>query len=194
MHGPKGFHHGLRQQWLESAPAHRRTLPSGRFTVFATQQGVEPQQVGGFRPFGVIKLQANHWIGFGTFDLLGNQVRGVKQIDSRTFIWVALAHLGAAIGEAHNPGPLPQDQGFRHLQKRLLLTAKATIYPLLRYVSRQFQVLFLVFPHRHLVGVIEKNVCGHQDRVIEQPHRNVVTLFERLFLELDHPLQPVQRR
>ena len=55
-------------------------------------------------------------------------------------------------------------------------------------------MLFLVFPHRHLIGVIEKDVGGHQHRVIEQARRHIGALFEGFFLELDHPLQPVERR
>ena len=55
-------------------------------------------------------------------------------------------------------------------------------------------MLLLVFAHRHEVGVIEKDVRGHQHRVIQQAHGDLIALLQGLFLELDHPLQPVQRR
>ena len=54
-------------------------------------------------------------------------------------------------------------------------------------------MLLLVFPDRSEIGVIEKNVGRHQHGIVEQAYRDVVALFHRLFLELDHSLQPVQR-
>ena len=55
-------------------------------------------------------------------------------------------------------------------------------------------MLLLVLSHRHQIGVIEQDVGRHQHRVVEQAHRDVVALLEGLFLELDHALQPVERR
>ena len=54
-------------------------------------------------------------------------------------------------------------------------------------------MLLLVFAHRHQVGVIQEDVGGHQHRVIEQAYRHLVALLHSLLLELNHPLQPVER-
>ena len=60
-------------------------------------------------------------------------------------------------------------------------------------VTRQLQVLLLVFPDWNEVRVIEKDVCRHQNGVIQKADGDVVPLFHGLFLELNHPLQPVER-
>ena len=61
-------------------------------------------------------------------------------------------------------------------------------------VTGQFQVLFLVFAHGHQIGPVEKDVGRHQDWVVQQAHGHLVTLLDGLLLELDHALQPVERR
>ena len=55
-------------------------------------------------------------------------------------------------------------------------------------VARQLEVLALVVADRHDVGLIEQDVAGHQDRVVEEPGRDEV-LALRLLLELRHPAQ-----
>ena len=55
-------------------------------------------------------------------------------------------------------------------------------------------MLLLVFPHRNQISVVEKDVCCHQYGVVQQSHGDVVPLFQRFLLELDHALKPVQRR
>jgi hypothetical protein len=111
----------------------------------------------------------------------------------------SLAHLAAPVREAHHPGPLRQDQGLGHPQDRHALTGsipgcEAGVDALLGDVARQLQMLLLVFPHGHPIGVVEENVGSHQHRVIEQPGGDIRPLLHRFLLELNHPLQPVERR
>jgi len=132
-------------------------------------------------------------VGFGPFDFLGDQIGWIQQRDAASLVRVAFAHFAAPIREAHHPSPLFENQGLGHLEHRRLVVAKASIDALLRNVAGQFQVLFLVFADWHQVGVIKKDVGRHQHGVIQQPNGHVVALLDRLLLELDHPLQPVER-
>lgn len=54
-------------------------------------------------------------------------------------------------------------------------------------VAGQFYVLALVLPHGDLVGVIQQDVGGHQDRVGQQRHPDLL-LASGLLPELDHAL------
>ena len=199
LNRPQGLHQRLRQQRLEGAPAHGGALAGGSVAALAAQQGVKAQQVVGFRPLRVAEFQAHHRIGLGPFHLLGDQLGRIEQVDARALVRVALAHLAAAVGQAHHPRPLLEDQWLGHLQHRDHLAvgvagAEAGIHPLLGDVARQLKVLLLVFAHGHQISVVEEDVGRHQHRVIQQAHRDLIPLFDGLLLELDHPLQPVQRR
>ena len=55
-------------------------------------------------------------------------------------------------------------------------------------------MLLLVLTDGHQVSVVEKDVGGHQHRIVQQAHGDVVPLLHRFLLELNHPLQPVERR
>ena len=58
----------------------------------------------------------------------------------------------------------------------------------LRQVAGQLQVLALVLADGNLVGLVQQDVGGLQDRVGEQPHAGHVRAgLGRLVLELDHP-------
>ena len=57
-------------------------------------------------------------------------------------------------------------------------------------VPGQFQVLPLVLPDRHLLGLVEQDVGGLQDRVAEQPEARLPgAALGGLVLELRHPAQ-----
>ena len=49
-------------------------------------------------------------------------------------------------------------------------------------------MLGLVFTHRHFVGVVQENVRGHEDRIVEETGADGLLAFA-LFLELGHPPQ-----
>jgi hypothetical protein len=99
-------------------------------------------------------------------------------------VGIALRHLHGRIVQPHHPGADRRDHGGgqdEHL-------AVKTVEPL-RDVPRELDVLLLVLAHRHLVGVVEQDVRGHQDRVVEQAgaHR---FLARGAVLVLRHALQP----
>lgn len=55
--------------------------------------------------------------------------------------------------------------------------------------ARELHMLFLVVSHRNPVGVVKKNVCGHQNRVIEDARMDARCAAARLVFELRHSLQ-----
>ena len=84
--------------------------------------------------------------------------------------------------QAHHPGPggrcdgFGQDEGF----------TEPMVEPN-RGIAGDFNVLALVITDRHLVGVVQQDVCGLQCRVGEQPAADEVLLtLGRLVLELCH--------
>ena len=60
-------------------------------------------------------------------------------------------------------------------------------------VARQLQVLALVVADRHLVGLVEQDVAGHQHRVGEERGGDELLLVA-LVLELRHPAQLAEAR
>ena len=186
-------HRGFRQKWFELTPAHVRALCRGLLSTLAAEDGVEAEEIVCFRSVWVAEFQAPLRVGLRPLDLLGDQLRWIQQGDATAFIGIAFAHLAAPVRQAHHPGPLFEDHRLGNLEHRIVLTAETGIDALLSDVAGQFQMLFLVLTNRHQIGVIEKDVRRHQHGIVEQTDGDVVALFDRLLLELDHPLQPVQR-
>jgi hypothetical protein len=81
--------------------------------------------------------------------------------------------------------PAPEPELLRHAFGHHERVAVAVVEPG-RDGSGQLQMLALVVAHRHLGGVVQQDVRGHQHRIGEQaePHRPGP---RRLLLELDHP-------
>ena len=194
LDGLQCCHGGLCQQWFELAPAHVGAFDGRSLTPLAAEQGIEAEQVMGFRTLRVVEFQPHLRIGLGALDLLGDYFRWIQKRDSAAVVRIAFAHFAATIRQAHHPCPLFEDQRFGDIQHRVFIAAETGVDALLGNVASQFQVLFLVFTDRHQIGVIEKDVRGHQNGIVQKADGNVVTLFDGLFLELDHPLQPIQRR
>src|SRR5699024_3168747 len=59
-------------------------------------------------------------------------------------------------------------------------------------VPGQFDVLLLVFPDRHDVGVVGEYVRGHEDGVVEEARADGITVFT-LGFELRNAVQPPER-
>ena len=59
-------------------------------------------------------------------------------------------------------------------------------------IAGQFHMLFLILAHRHMRGVIQQNIGGHQRRISIQAERLLFRIRPRLFLELGHPVHPAQ--
>jgi hypothetical protein len=55
-------------------------------------------------------------------------------------------------------------------------------------------MLLLILTHRHMRGLVQQDVGGHQDRVGIEAQDGIVLLLARLFLELGHAVQPAERR
>ena len=66
------------------------------------------------------------------------------------------------------------------------------VVELLGDVARKLEVLLLVLADRHVRGVIEQNVGGHQIGIGEQSDRGVLAVLARLLLELGHPVEPAE--
>ena len=101
---------------------------------------------------------------------------------------VGLRHLDRGVVQPHHARAHVGDDRLGH-DERL---AVEPVEPL-GDVPRKLDVLPLVVPHRHLVGVVEDDVGGHQHRVVEQAGRHALVP-GRLVLELGHPLQPAHGR
>ncbi len=50
-------------------------------------------------------------------------------------------------------------------------------------------MLFLVFTHRHLVGLIQQDICRHQHGIIEQTGVDVFRIARGFVFELSHTAQ-----
>ena len=85
--------------------------------------------------------------------------------------------------EVHDPGADRGDDGLGHDEGVAVAAVEA-----LGDVAGELEVLALVVAHRHLVGVVEEDVGGHERRVGEQPGRDELGLVG-LVLELGHALQ-----
>ena len=57
-------------------------------------------------------------------------------------------------------------------------------------VPRQFQMLLLVLPHRHMGGAVEQDVGGHQRWIGKEPDGRGFLVLPGLLLELRHPRHP----
>jgi hypothetical protein len=51
-------------------------------------------------------------------------------------------------------------------------------------IAGQLQMLFLIVTDRHLIGLVEQDVGGHQHRIVEQADVDVILVALRLVLEL----------
>ena len=72
--------------------------------------------------------------------------------------------LAVGLGQVLDLGDRLDDQRLRHHER----LAEAAVEPH-RKIAGQLEVLSLVLTDRHLVGLVDQDVCGHQDRVGEQP-------------------------
>ena len=72
LDGLQCCHGGLCQQWFEFAPAHVGAFGGRSLTPLAAEQGIEAQQVMGFRTFWVVEFQPHLRVGLGALDLFGD--------------------------------------------------------------------------------------------------------------------------
>src|SRR5919108_701225 len=123
-------------------------------------------------------------VGLGALDLPADRVGLVVDVDQACVAAVARGHLGRGVLEVHNPGPDLRNDGPRLDEHVRIARVEAP-----RDLTRQLDVLALVFPYRHLVGLVEQDVGGLEHRVEEQAGAHELLLARRLVLELVHALQ-----
>jgi len=125
----------LGKEGLESAPTHICAFLSSCIPTLPAEDGVEAQQIVGFRTLGIVEFQPHLRVGFGALDFLCDQLWWVQKGDPTALIGIAFAHLAAPVGEAHNPCTFFEDQGFGHFQYRGVIAPEAGIDPLLSDIS-----------------------------------------------------------
>ncbi|MBA7592891.1 hypothetical protein ES708_35093 [subsurface metagenome] len=119
-----------------------------------------------------------HYLGA---DVIG----GVEEVNGVARGGFALAHLFGGVVQPHDAGA---DIGYKRPGQDEGLAVD--IVEPLRRIPGQLYVLFLVFPHRHDIGIVEQDIGRHQGRVIKEPNAHLLLVFGRFLLELGHALHP----
>ena len=132
------------------------------------------------------RLRQRLGVGARLADLARDGVGVVGQVDPAHVRGVGLRHLLRAVAQAHHPGRRPLDHRLGQREE----VDPVVVVELRRDVAGQLDVLLLVLAHRHVRGVVEQDVGGHQRRIGEKPERGVLGVLARLVLELDHPVHP----
>jgi len=122
-------------------------------------------------------------VGHRGLELLPHDVGLVDQPDDSLGRAACSRHEALRFLEVLDPRPGLGIDGARH-DERL---AEALVEPL-GDVAGQLEVLALVVADRDDVGLVEQDVAGHQDGIVEEPGGDEVLLFGPL-LELRHPPQ-----
>ena len=115
-------------------------------------------------------------VGQGFFHLLLDGLRIICQIDAVAF---RFAHLAAAVQPWYLDRLRAVVVGYRFLE----VIHFVEIVESFREVAGHLQVLELVFAHRHLVRIVDKDIRRHQGRVGEESCVHVLWLFPRFVLE-----------
>ena len=179
----EGRHHHLGQVLFERAVAGPGVLGLQGGDRLAGQRRVDPQQVGHARLGLGVGPHLCARVGDRAGDLLADLARLVEDVDDALRGGGRLAHLGRRVLQVVDLGHLGQDVGLRRHERLAVPVVES-----LGQRPAQFQVLPLVLADRHLVGLIEQDVRGLQDRVGEQADRGLLlALLGRLVLELGHP-------
>ena len=152
----------LEQRLLGVAPgdAVGKRLRKGRGLGIVGEGAVDLVQR---RAFGVLGLARCARIGHDAHDLLAQLLARPEQGDG---VVVALAHLAAV--QAGQQGHVVVDQRLGRHQVFTVQVVEAG-----RHVARHLDVLDLVAPHRHVVGLEHQDVGTHQHRVHEQAGADV---------------------
>ena len=104
------------------------------------------------------------------------------------YVRVGLGHLDRRVVQPHHPGADLRDVRLGYDEG-----VPVQVVEPLGNVPRQLDVLPLVVADRHLVGIVQDDVRGHQHRIVEQARDHDLAL-GRLVLVLRHALKPADRR
>ena len=115
------------------------------------------------RAFGILGFARRARIGLDVGDQFLQLRAAGKQRDG---VVIALAHLAAI--QARQGGHAFFDGRLRRYKMFAIAVVKTV-----RHVARHFDVLHLIAPHRHMVGVEHQNVCTHQHGVHKQASAHV---------------------
>ena len=137
-------------------------------------------------PVGIARVGAAlaGLVGLGRTELLPDRIRLLRDADD---VVQGLAHFRRAV-DPHDPGAAA-DEG-RRLGKVVTEAAVEAAGDL----PAELQVLGLVLPDRHGVGLVDEDVRGLEDGIVEQAGRDVLTLPLGFLLELGHPAELTEGR
>ena len=179
-------------------------LPNSRNTaslLVSARPGIDADEIVGLGP----RLEPLHLrrqrlgIGLRLFDLLGDGIGIVGQIDPRHVGFVRLRHLARAVAQAHHAGRRTGDErlGQREEAAGIALARDRSgevVVEFLGDVARKLEMLLLVLADRNVGRVVEQNVRRHQVRIDIEPGGGVLAVLARLLLELRHAVQPAEPR
>ncbi len=157
---------GFGEEGFELAPAHVLAFGGDGFFGLAGHQHVEGEQVGAFGPGGIAKDEAAGGVGFTFFDFGLDQFGGIQEIDAAEVGGVGFGHFAGAVGEAHDAGTIGADQGGGGFEDGGFGFAKLMV-DAIGDVAGEFDMLLLVFANGDFVGIVEENIGGHEDGVVE---------------------------
>ena len=123
-------------------------------------------------------------ISNSTFEFFNDGFRRIQNIDATLRVRIRFAHLLGWILQGHDLGAHFRDIAVRHHKSVAVLTVKTN-----RHVSCQLQMLFLINPHRHQVGLVQENIPCHQHRIGEQACIDIVRILSGFILKLGHTVQ-----
>ena len=165
------------------------------------EAGIDADEIVGLGP----RLEPLHLrrqrlgIGLRLFDLLGDGIGIVGQIDPRHVGLVRLRHFARAVAQAHDPGRRPGDErlGQREEAGRITFARDRSgevVVEFLGDVARKLKMLLLVVADRNMSRVVEQNVRRHKVRIDIEAGGGLLAVFARLLLELRHAVQPAEPR
>ena len=123
-------------------------------------------------------------VGDGALEFAHNIVGLVENCDPRIRVLVGFRHLARRVLQAHDLSADLRNVRLGHGEGGGVELVEA-----LRNVAGKLQMLLLILPDRHEVGLIKQNVARHQGRVGEQTRVDIVSVFLRFVLELGHARQ-----
>ena len=123
-------------------------------------------------------------VGHRTFDFLNHRFRIFQQTDHVVAVVIRLGHFLRRLQQRHHARAGFRNERLRHFEDVAIQGIKA-----LGDIAAQFQMLFLIFANRYLVGLIQQDVCRHQYRIIKQTGVDVLRIARGFVFELGHTAQ-----
>ena len=181
--------HALADSSLEVAVALARKLGFDLFHRLARDGRVDRHEVADARLCLRVKAHAGLTVRDGALELFEDGLLIVEDGDGGLRIRVGLAHLARRVLQAHDACAGLREVAFRQLEDLAVRVVEAR-----GDVARELEVLRLVGTDRHVVGLIEQDVAGHQGRVGEEAGIDVVRMLGRLIFELRHARELAELR